>query len=449
MAANFGSASPASTSTGIVSSSSRSHSGVIAPVPSPRSAAASPAGSLRAMSARASRCVAGSSPAKSGCASQRSEKAAMSPASISSASRASAARRACPLRFVLDPRRRRDEDEPADPLRRGKRDVQRDPPAHRVPAQLEDRRRRVEHVLRDRLEADRAARPPASRGRGGPERAPYSVRRRDRRSPDPSRARCRRTRGEGPASRPSPDHAPCDRHLPAAARALRRARPLRDRGRGHLAGVALHSDRPVAGTQRRVSVLLPDRRAHRGVLRAGARQGDGSPGGARLHVRHGGCELPARRDRGRRGARSADRADGRPPARAARDRGRPDDRPAQALRRRRADVHRGRRPGRDPADAALDPHARLPRRLDGARAPSRPRASQPAAARAARARRAASGGRARRRRASRRASVGRAPSRRARRHGPLRPRWPPSSPRPRVAWSCWAAASARRRSPAS
>ena len=83
--------------------------------------------------------------------------------------------------------------------------------------------------------------------------------------------------------------------------------------------------------------------------------------------------------RGARGARAAARAHRRPPARAARGRRRPDDRPAQALRRRGEVVLRGRHPRGDARPPALDPRARLPRLLDGARGragPGAPRTSR-------------------------------------------------------------------------
>ncbi len=65
---NFSSRSPTTSSTGIVSSPSRSQSGGITPVPSPRSAAASPAAVLRRRSASASSAIPRGIPANSGCA---------------------------------------------------------------------------------------------------------------------------------------------------------------------------------------------------------------------------------------------------------------------------------------------------------------------------------------------------------------------------------------------
>ncbi len=115
------------------------------------------------------------------------------------------------------------------------------------------------------------------------------------------------------------------------------------RARLHLARVAQHPDRALAGPRAADPLLVAHRRALRRLLRPRRGQGVGPPGRARLHVGHRGGELRAGGDRGAPGAGAADRADRRSAARAARRRRRPDDRPAQALRRRRQVVRRGRR----------------------------------------------------------------------------------------------------------
>ncbi len=83
--------------------------------------------------------------------------------------------------------------------------------------------------------------------------------------------------------------------------------------------------------------------------------------------------------------RSADRPDGRPPARAARGRRRPGDRPGQALRRRGQVVRRGRQPRA--GDARRDPPSstRVPRVRRGRGRTTRARAPELPASRAARA----------------------------------------------------------------
>ena len=83
-------------------------------------------------------------------------------------------------------------------------------------------------------------------------------------------------------------------------------------------------------------------------------------------------------------------AERRPSGRAARERSRAGDRPAEAVRERREVVLRGlaRRPRR-PRAAALHPHARVPRLLDGPAGPARRRAPELPAARAAGERRGA------------------------------------------------------------
>ena len=86
--------SPTTSSTGIASSPSRSHSGGITPVPSPRSWAACSAALRRSRSACAAAATSGGWPANSGCAAHSRANASTPIASIRSASASSAARRA-------------------------------------------------------------------------------------------------------------------------------------------------------------------------------------------------------------------------------------------------------------------------------------------------------------------------------------------------------------------
>ena len=110
-----------------------------------------------------------------------------------------------------------------------------------------------------------------------------------------------------------------------------------------------------------------------GFFALGIAQQTGHPRGRPDHVRDGRREPPSRRRRGVRGARAADRRHGRPAARAARTRRRPDDRPAQALRVERAVVLRDRRAAGRRHRPLPRPRRRRPggRRVDGraARAP--------------------------------------------------------------------------------
>ncbi len=93
IARNFASRSPATSVTGMASSARRSHSDGMTPVPSPRSAAARPAGVLRNRSACAAAATRASCPANSSCDPHSVANAAMSIVSIRSASAASARRR--------------------------------------------------------------------------------------------------------------------------------------------------------------------------------------------------------------------------------------------------------------------------------------------------------------------------------------------------------------------
>ncbi len=154
-ARNFASRSPASTVAGIANSPRRPQSGAIAPVPTARSAAASAAGSLRAMSSRASRWASGGSEANSGRPSQRSANASIPPDSMSAASVASARSAPLAVALVVDARGARHEHEPPDARRGLERDVQGDPPAHRVAAQVEAGRRRGQDIGHAGLERDR------------------------------------------------------------------------------------------------------------------------------------------------------------------------------------------------------------------------------------------------------------------------------------------------------
>ncbi len=86
------------------------------------------------------------------------------------------------------------------------------------------------------------------------------------------------------------------------------------------------------------------RRALRRVLRSRRRAGGRTAVRGPVHVRDRGGQPPPRRMRGGRGRGAADRAHRRSPARAPRDRRRPDHRPAEALRLGGALVLRARHP---------------------------------------------------------------------------------------------------------
>ena len=260
-----------------MSSPSRPQSGVIAPGPDPAQRRRE-AGRVVARDVRPrQRCAAGgSSPANSGWASQRSANASMPPASISSASAASAARRAARSCVVLDPGGRRDEDQPADALGRGERDVQRDPAAHRVPAERRSAaapRPARPAVIASNVTGRAPARDPWPRRSGSERRIAFAR---------PARA----TTGSQP--RPVPAN-PCRRTtrlahpliMPAPTDTYLLLRALCDElGRCGIAGAVTSPgsrSTPVVLSLARAGglpVLLADRRAQRRVLRARARQGD-------------------------------------------------------------------------------------------------------------------------------------------------------------------------------
>ena len=154
---NFASRSPARTVTGIVSSPSLSHSGVISPLPIPRRTDASASGRLRRWSSRAGSPTSGGSPANSGWVRQRSMKSSNGMFSSSSARRRSAALRGA-HGLVLDPGSGRDEHEARHECGSSQGDVQRDAPTQRVTAQREARGRVSEHVIDTAGERDRALR---------------------------------------------------------------------------------------------------------------------------------------------------------------------------------------------------------------------------------------------------------------------------------------------------
>ena len=129
------------------------------------------------------------------------------------------------------------------------------------------------------------------------------------------------------------------------------------------------------------------RRALGRLLRPRRGAGDPHPRRRADHLGDRGRQPPPRRLRGRRVGGTADRAQLRPAAGAARDRRRPDDRPAEALRLGGALVLRGRKPRRRRPGATPLPLGRLPRVLDGGRGPAaRAGAPEPRLARAARPR---------------------------------------------------------------
>ena len=116
------------------------------------------------------------------------------------------------------------------------------------------------------------------------------------------------------------------------------------RRRVHVAGLALDAARARAGAR---AAACDAGRTSTSAAPASSRsalaKASGRPGGGRVHARAPRPRTAAPAvDRGRRGARPADRAHRRPPARAARGRRRADDRPDQALRRRGEVVLRGR-----------------------------------------------------------------------------------------------------------
>ena len=111
-----------------------------------------------------------------------------------------------------------------------------------------------------------------------------------------------------------------NRHLPPAARLLRRAGPLRPGARLHLARIAQHADPALADARTADPLLVTHRRTLRGVLRPRRRQGRRASGGADLHLGDGGGQLCAGRHRGLAGTGPAHRAHRRSPPGAARQR---------------------------------------------------------------------------------------------------------------------------------
>ena len=138
----------------------------------------------------------------------------------------------------------------------------------------------------------------------------------------------------------------------------------------------------LAGRPELEAVSVLDERCA-GFFALGMAKATGRPVAVTCTSGYRGRQPAPRRHRGLGGARPADRADRRPPARAARGRRRPVDRPGQALRQRGELVRRGGHPRAGPRDRHPPPRARLPRLLDRRRRPARPGAPQLPAARAA------------------------------------------------------------------
>ena len=132
IARNFASRSPTTSVTGIASSPSRSHSGGITPVPSPRSAAARPAAVLRSRSACAAAATRSGWPANSACAPHSSANASTPIASIRSASASSARRRASRSAASASPGLAPTSTSRSTCAGQRERGVERDPAAHRV-----------------------------------------------------------------------------------------------------------------------------------------------------------------------------------------------------------------------------------------------------------------------------------------------------------------------------
>ena len=320
-----------------MSSPRRSHSGAVAPGPSPRSAAASARGSLRSRSSRQrARGVgrrAGEQRQSHPALGERLDRAAGD--LVREALVGGAPRRA--RRVVLDPGGRGDEHEALDPARgaRARRAGRCARPSSSRTARSAPARAAsdVGHALGD---ADGAARRARRRGRGGPARAGDTVRARAGRRRAPSRGGCPRSRAAGRPSPPSPAilTETTDTYLLLRAFVDELVR----------CGVAGACTSPGSRSTPLVLSLVRERRLRcwshvdervAGFFALGAGQGDRPPRRRRLHERDRRRPLPARRRRGARGARAAHRADRRPPARAARGRRRADDRPARPLRRRR------------------------------------------------------------------------------------------------------------------
>ena len=424
IARNFASRSPTTSVTGIASSPSRSHSGGITPVPSPRSWAACSAALRRIRSACAAAATSAGWPANSGCAAHSRANASTPIASIRVASASSACRRAARSPASARPGLADTSTRRSHPLRDPQRERQREPPAHRVAGERERRRG-------ERLEAVELGLPRPGAQVGG-ERAVAS--RELAHHPIPARAGLREAVEEDEVGGHETADDASHRHVSRPACLRRRAGALRPARGVHLPRLALDAARAVARTRAAHPRDLAHRRALRRLLRARPREGDGPAGRAGLHARHRRGQLRPRGDRGARGARAAARPHRGPPAGAARARRRADDRPGQALRQRGQVVPRGRRPPGDARAHALAAPARLPRVLDRDRRPPRPGAPQLRAARAARARRAAPRRGAGRRRPRRRPPVGDAPAH------------PRSPPPPRCSTAC-APRSTRTRAP--
>ncbi len=135
----------------------------------------------------------------------------------------------------------------------------------------------------------------------------------------------------------------------------------------HLAGLALHPDRAVAGSRAPIDRFSHVDERCAGFFALGAAKASGSPlavtctsGTAAANLAP--AVIEAHQARVPMILLTADGPG------AARGRRRADDRPDRALRQRRQVVLRGRRARRDRGEAALDPHARLPRLLDRDRA---------------------------------------------------------------------------------
>ncbi len=134
-----------------------------------------------------------------------------------------------------------------------------------------------------------------------------------------------------------------NRHLPAAARVRRTSsRAAACAGACTSPGSRCAPLVLALARELRPALLLPRRRALRGLLRARPGEGIGAAGGRHLHLGHGRRRAAAGRDRGARGARAAAAAHGRPAGGAARERRRTGDRPAEAVRRGGEVVLRGR-----------------------------------------------------------------------------------------------------------
>ena len=297
---------------------SRSHSGGITPVPSPRSARRGRRRVLRRRSACAAAAtsarLAGEQRLRRPLARERLDADRLDPVGERLVGRAAAPR--------ARPRRRGRGSPPTSTSRSTRagmpqRERQREPAAHRVAAEREPLGASARTSPRGGRSVPAARH--ARRGRGGRARARGSVPPASRTTAVPARAGLREAVEEDEVARaPDARDDASHRHLPRPARLRRRARALRPARGVHVAGLALDAARALAGARAADPRDVAPRRAQRRLLRARAGEGDRAAGRARLHVRHRGGQLRARRDRGARGARAAARAHRRPPARAAR-----------------------------------------------------------------------------------------------------------------------------------